>query len=62
MVIILQRLQSIVQFNVIYNIKDKTTESNSIGCGTAPSHLVTVFVLEYILLCCTWLSFDMADI
>ena len=37
-----QKLQSIVQFNVIQHKSDNTTESNLIGCGTAPGHLVEI--------------------
>ena len=34
------QVQSIVQYNVLQRIKDNTIESNSIGCGTAPGHVV----------------------
>ena len=37
------QVQSIVQYNVLQCIKVNTIESNSIGCGTAPGHLVAKY-------------------
>ena len=40
-----QKLQGLVQFDVLQHKPDNTTESNSIGCGTAPGHLVIIITL-----------------